>query len=207
MTVAELPLTDFAGLTVLHDAQVLAPRAWTVAQATWSAEILRRAPQGPVLELCAGVGHIGLAAVAEGRRELVMVDLNPAACDFARRNAGAALMSHRVEVREGRMDEVIHPGEKYALMIADPPWVTTEGIGEFPDDPTLAIDGGPDGLEVARTCCAVIEAHLAEGGSAVMQLGSRAQAAAIAEHLEVTSTLRVRETRSYEGGVLVLLTR
>lgn len=207
MTVAELPLTDFAGLTVLHDSQVLAPRAWTVAQSTWSADLLRSAPAGPVLELCAGVGHIGLAAVAEGRRELVMVDLNPVACDFARRNAGAALMSHRVEVREGAMDEVVHPGEKYALIIADPPWVPSEGIGEFPDDPTLAIDGGPDGLDVARTCCAVVGAHLAEGGSAVMQLGSRAQAAAIAEHLEVTSTLRVRETRSYEGGVLVLLTR
>lgn len=206
MTVAELPLTDFAGLTVLHDSQVLTPRPWTVAQSTWSAEILRRAPQGPVLELCSGVGHIGLATVAGGRRELVMVDLNPVACDFARRNAGAALMSHRVEVREGRMDEVIHPGEKYALIIADPPWVPTEGIGEFPADPTLAIDGGADGLAVARTCCTVIEAHLAEGGSAVMQLGSQTQADAIAEHLKATSALRVRETRSYEGGVLVLLT-
>ncbi len=207
MTLAELPFTDFAGLTVLHDAQVLAPRAWTVAQSTWSAEILRNAPQGPVLELCAGVGHIGLAAVANGRRDLVMVDLNPVACDFARRNAGAALMSHRVEVREGRMDEVIHPGEKYALIIADPPWVPTEGIRDFPEDPIVAIDGGADGLAVARTCCRVIESHLAEGGSAVLQLGSQAQADAIAEHLESASTLRVRETRSYERGVLVLLTR
>ena len=207
MTVAEQMLADFGELTVVYDADVLCPRSWTIAQSTWCADILRTAPEGPVLELCAGVGHIGLAAVADGRRELVLVDLNPVACSLARRNVAAAVMCHRVEVREGAMDEVLVPGEKFAHVIADPPWVPTEGIGEFPEDPTLAIDGGPDGLAVARTCCAVIEAHLAEGGSAVMQLGSRAQAAAIAEHLEVTSTLRVRETRSYEGGVLLLMTR
>ena len=207
MTVADQMLADFGELTVVYDAQVLCPRPWTIAQSTWCADILRTAPEGPVLELCAGVGHIGLAAVADGRRELVLVDLNPVACSLARRNIAAAVMCHRVEVREGAMDEVLAPGEKFAHVIADPPWVPTEGIGEFPEDPTLAIDGGADGLAVARTCCAVIETHLAEGGSAVMQLGSRAQAAAIADYLEVTSTLRVRETRSYDGGVLVLLTR
>lgn len=209
MTVAKLSLTDFAGLTVLHDAQVLAPRSWTVAQSAWSADILRRAPQGPVLELCAGVGHIGLAAVAEGRRVLVMVDLNPVACDFARRNAAAALMSHRVEVREGRMDQVIHPGEKFALIIADPPWVPSDGTAQFPEDPTIAIDGGLDGLDLARTCCGVIDAHLADGGSAVMQLGTAEQVAAISDHLasELESPLRVIELRQYERGVLALLAR
>lgn len=207
MTVAELPLIDFGGLTVLHDSDVLTPRAWTVAQSTWAAELLLSAPEGPVLELCAGVGHIGLAAVAESRRELVMVDLNPVACDYARRNALAALMSHRVEVREGRMDDVVSYGEKFALIIADPPWVPSAGIGEFPDDPSIAIDGGVDGLDLARTCCAVIDAHLLEGGSAVMQLGSIEQVDAISEHLERDrgSALRVAEVRTYERGVLALL--
>ena len=104
MTVVDLPLADFGGLTVMYDDRVLAPRPWTLAQSTWSAEILQSAPEGLVLELCAGVGHIGLAAVAEGRRELVLVDLNPVACALARVNADAALMGHRVEVRQGRMD-------------------------------------------------------------------------------------------------------
>lgn len=207
MTISELMLADFGDLTVAYDDRVLCPRPWTFAQSTWSAELLETAPEGPVLELCAGVGHIGLAAVAHGRRELVLVDLNPVACTLARRNAEAALMQHRVEVREGPMDEVVAPGEKFAHVIADPPWVRSDGIGEHPADPSIAIDGGADGLDLARMCCEVIEAHLAEGGTAVIQLGSDEQVAAIAQHLERTSTLRVRESRSYERGTLALLTR
>lgn len=207
MSAADQMRAEFGELTVVYDEQVLCPRPWTIAQSTWCADILRTAPKGPVLELCAGVGHIGLAAVAGGRRELVLVDLNPVACSMARRNIAAAVMCHRAEVREGAMDEVLAPGEKFAHIIADPPWVPTDGVGEFPEDPIFAIDGGADGLAVARTCCTLIGAHLAEGGSAVMQLGAQSQAAAITEYLVAASDLRVREIRSYEGGVLLLLTR
>lgn len=143
-------LMDFGGLTVIYDDRVLAPRPWTLAQSIWSAELLRQLPTGPVLELCAGVGHIGLAAVAEGRRQLVMVDLNPAACEMARRNADAALMGHRVEIRQGPMDAVIAEDERYALVIADPPWVASSYVSGYPEDPAIAIDGGHDGLELAR---------------------------------------------------------
>lgn len=209
MTVVELPLADFGGLTVQYDDQVLRPRQWTLAQSVWSADLLRSAPDGRVLELCAGVGHIGLAAVADSRRELVLVDLNPAACALARRNSDAALMTHRVEVRQGKVDEVIESGERFALIIADPPWVPTSGVTQFPEDPTIAIDGGEDGLDLARTCCAVIDAHLAEGGSSLIQLGTLEQVEQIEGHLRVAleSALRVVEVRAYERGVLALVSR
>lgn len=205
MTVVDLPLVDFGGLTVMYDDRVLAPRSWTLAQSMWSSQILRSAPEGRVLELCAGVGHIGLAAVAEGRRELVLVDLNPVACELARVNADAALMGHRVEVRQGRMDQVIVAEERFAHIIADPPWVSSAEIGIYPDDPAIAIDGGDDGLDLARSCCAVIESHLAAGGSAILQLGTEEQARSIADHLEHGSTLRMDEVRTYERGVLARL--
>lgn len=200
-------LMDFGGITIQYDDRVLRPRPWTLAQSRWAAELLEELPEGRVLELCAGVGHIGLAAVADGRRELVMVDLNPAACEMARRNADAALMSRRVEIRRGRMDQVIAADERFALVVADPPWVSSTDITTYPDDPPIAIDGGSDGLDLARTCCAVIDAHLADGGSAILQLGTTEQADAIAQNLETGTTLRVCEVRSYERGVLVKLSR
>ncbi len=209
MAVLEHTLADFGGLTVLYDAEVLRPRPWTIAQSTWSAEILRSAPDGPVLELCAGVGHIGLAAVADGRRALVLADLNPAACALAQRNADAALMGQRVDVREGRMETVLDADERFPLIIADPPWVPSAGIAEFPEDPSIAIDGGIDGLDLARTCCSLIDNHLADGGSAVVQLGSIHQLETIAEYLEneLESTLRVVEVRTYDRGILAQLCR
>lgn len=196
---------DFGGLDIAFDDRVLRPREWTLAQSQWAEELLRQAGSGPVLELFAGVGHIGLAAVVRNDRELVLVDLNPAAVEHARRNVDVAGMSARVSVREGRIDETLGLDEQFALIIADPPWVPSAGISEFPEDPAIAIDGGADGLDLARTCCEVIEQHLGLGGSAIVQLGTIKQAELIADHLSLRSALRVAEIRSHERGVLVRL--
>lgn len=199
--------SSFGGLTIAFDERVLEPRAWTMAQSAWAAELLTTAPAGPVLELCAGVGHIGLLAVAGGDRPLVLVDLNPVATELAAVNVLAAGVTDRVEIRTGSMTDVVAPGETFPVIIADPPWVESDAIGAFPEDPQIAIDGGSDGLDLARMCCEVIDAHLAEGGSAVLQLGTQAQVDAIDEflHHSSTSSLRVAEVRSFDRGVLALI--
>lgn len=199
----------FGDLDIVFDDRVLEPRPWTLAQSQWSAELLGAGPPGAVLELFAGVGHIGLATVTPTARDLVLVDLNPAACDLARRNVAAAGLAGRVDVREGRIDEVVGPDERFCLIIADPPWVPSAGIAEFPGDPSIAIDGGSDGLDLARTACAVIDRHLVVGGSAVLQLGTEDQVAAVDTHLrdDLGSALQVAEVRTFDRGVLVHLLR
>lgn len=199
---------DFGGLDIAFDDRVLRPRAWTLAQSQWAADLLADAPPGPVLELFAGAGHIGLAAVVGTARQLVMVDLNPAAVELALRNVEAAGMSSRVTVHEGRIDQVLRPDERFAVVVADPPWVPSAGIDEFPDDPAIAIDGGDDGLDLARTCCDVVARHLVPGGTAILQVGTTAQADALERHLRSAGVgLERGETRVFERGVLVELVR
>jgi release factor glutamine methyltransferase len=195
---------DFHGLSIEHDDRVLTPRAWTAAQSEWAAELIRTAPPGPVLELCAGAGHIGLLAVRLAPRSLVCVDADPVACAFLRRNAGAAGVP--ADVREGRMDAVLAADERFAVVIADPPWVPSAGVTEFPEDPVLAIDGGDDGLDLVRSCLAVISAHLLPRGSAVLQAGPDqvdGVAALVADHPDLT----VAETRTFLRGSLVRIDR
>lgn len=163
-------------LDIAYDARVLEPRAWTVLQSDWAVELLGTAPGGPVLELCTGAGHIGLLVAAGTDREVVAVDLDATACGFARANAEAAGVSPRFEVREGAMDAVLRPEERFALVVADPPWVPSSDVGRFPEDPLLAIDGGADGLGVARACLEVASRHLRPGGSLLLQLGQDDQA-------------------------------
>ncbi|WP_182523711.1 methyltransferase [Nocardioides dongkuii] len=195
---------DFGSLEIVFDDRVLRPRPWTAAQSVWGAELLRTGPEGPVLELCSGAGQIGLLAVAHEPRHLVCVDLNPVACAFARRNAAAAGLAELVEVREGAIDAAIRPDERFALVIADPPWVRRAETGRFPEDPLLAIDGGDDGLSVAWACVAAAEQHLLPGGSALLQLGTRAQADSLGAALD--GPLRLAEVREYERGVVARLT-
>jgi methylase of polypeptide subunit release factors len=198
----------FGSLTIAFDDRVLRPRDWTTSQSEWVARLSTTAPGGAVLELCAGAGHIGLLAVASTGRQLVCVDASGVACDYARANALAAGLADRVEVREGRLEEAIGPDETFPLVIADPPWVPREQTGRYPEDPLSAIDGGDDGLDVARACLAVIDAHLAPGGSAVLQVGTREQVDVLrGEPCFTEGRLAVVEVRQQERGVLARIDR
>lgn len=197
-------LHDFEGLAIRYDDRVLAPRDWTAAQSRWAAELIRTAPPGPVLELCAGVGHIGLLAVRLARRPLVCVDANPAACDLLRENARANDLS--VDIREGSMEVVLHAAERFPVIIADPPWVEHAEIGRYPEDPVTAIDGGPDGLSLVRLCLAVIASHLMPEGSSVLQVGP-SQVTAACRLVEAHDDLAVVEVRELERGALLRVDR
>lgn len=210
---------SFGSLSIAFDDRVLRPRSWTAGQSTWAADLLLDAPArngpGAVLELCAGAGHIGLLALAMARARadapslvpsLVTVDLNPVACEYTRQNAAAAGLGDDVEVREGHIDNALRTGERFVLVIADPPWIPRADTVRFPDDPLLAIDGGDSGLDVALACLRVAQAHLVEGGSMVLQLGTLGQVENVREWLTAEgSALVVDEVRAGERGVLVRL--
>lgn len=200
--------TTFGSLQITFDDSVLRPRDWTTAQSHWASELLPGLPPGAVLELCAGAGQIGLLAVAGTDRSIVCVDASEAASDFTRANAHAACMASRVEVRNARLEDAIRPDESFPLIIADPPWVPQHETGRFPDDPLTAIDGGDDGLDVARACLRVIHDHLAADGSALLQLGTAEQVQLLAgEELVASGGLHVSEIRRFDRGVVVRLER
>ena len=205
MSTKEAQFVDFDGLQIEYDARVLAPRAWTAAQSRWAAELISTAPAGPVLELCAGAGHIGLLAVTLAPRPLVCVDNDAVACGFLRRNAAVAGIP--VDVREGPMHAVLGDDEQFAVIVADPPWVPTSDVGRFPEDPVSAIDGGDDGLDLARACLDVIDRHLVVDGSALLQVGPLDQARRVAELVASYDGLHVVAVRGYERGSLLQIDR
>lgn len=190
---------EFDRLEIAYDERVLTPRPWTAQQSHWAAALIRTAQSGPVLELCSGAGHIGVLAVVLEPRPLVCVDLSPVACEFARRNASGAGVGDLVEVREGRLDAALAPDERFAVVIADPPWVPSGDTGRYPADPLVAIDGGGDGLAVARECLRVAAEHLLPGGDLVLQVGTRDQVRLLAAE---SAPLTLVEMRDGERGVL-----
>lgn len=194
----------FGSLSIAYDDRVLVPRAWTTLQSRWAQELLATAPQGPVLELCSGVGHIGLLAVDGGERRLVCVDLDPVACEFAVGNARAAGRGELVEVHNVDLGAFVSD-ELFPLIVADPPWVPSQLVPCFPEDPVGAIDGGPDGLRLARECVRVIDRHLHAQGAALLQLGPEGQAAGIER--ELPPSLVVSDIRAHADGVVVMITR
>jgi release factor glutamine methyltransferase len=192
---------EFGPLRIQYDDRVLRPRPWTAQQSMWAADLVAAAPDGPVLELCCGAGQIGLLTVSLARRPMVCVDADEVACDYTRRNAELAGLDSLVTVRHGRLEEALEEHERFAVVVADPPWVPRAQVGRYPEDPVTAIDGGPDGLDLARACLRVAGAHLVPGGSALLQVGTRAQVERLTS--EPTYGLTVSEVRELDGGVLV----
>jgi len=167
-------------LDVAYDASVLEPRPWTAAQAEWAAAVAPDLPPGPLLELCCGAGHIGLLTATLARRDAVLVDLSQAACAFAEENAAQVRASGvSVSVRQGGMGEVLDPADRFPLVVADPPYIPTVQTAHFPQDPLTAIDGGADGLELARLCLDVSGRHLTSPGALVLQVRDDDQARAL----------------------------
>jgi methylase of polypeptide subunit release factors len=165
------------GLEVTWDERVLRPRMWTRAQAHWAVELNPMLPDGPFLELCCGVGHIGLLAARDTGRQALLVDADAAACEHARRAVRGADLEQRVRVLRHHIDGAPVPGcapRSAALVLIDPPYLSTGQLQEAAGDPRHAVDGGHDGLRWVEPMLRTASHHLVEGGVCLLQVrGSR----------------------------------
>jgi methylase of polypeptide subunit release factors len=175
-------MTSFDGLTIAYDDRVLEPRPWTALQSAWAAE-LATGSDAPILELYAGVGHIGLSAARRSGRPLVQVEADPVACGFAVENAWRAGMAHCVTVRCEKVPSASYAGQSFSVVIADPPYLPSTELTEFPDDPPSAVDGGADGLAPALACVASLSEALPPATPVLLQLRGATQIDELADRL------------------------
>jgi 16S rRNA (guanine966-N2)-methyltransferase len=79
---------------------------------------------GDVLDLYAGTGALGLEAVSRGCARAVLVESDRDAVAAIERNVEALGLAGRVEVRRGRVVEVLPrlPAGAFALAFVDPPY-------------------------------------------------------------------------------------
>jgi release factor glutamine methyltransferase len=181
----------FGPLSVEFDDRVLAPRPWTLQQSQWAAVLAGGAEPGPMLEVCAGAGHIGLAAAVLADRDLVQVEADPVAASFACANAGRAGWSARVEVRNSRLEDALQPEERFPVVIADPPYLRSAELSRWPEDPPLAIDGGIDGLDLIRACLQLAARHLTPDGKLLLQIAGPSQAQRVTDLLAGSPTWKL----------------
>ena len=199
----------FGPIDVQYDARVLTPRPWTLLQSRWAAELAADQEPGPILELCAGAGQIGLAAAALSGRDLVQVEADPVAAGYARRNAVAAGLDARVQVRNAPMQHALAADERFPVIVADPPYLPSVDVARWPDDPVTAIDGGPDGLDLTRLCLRLADAHLTAAGALLLQVAGAAQARDVVTLLAAPGGpgLRPVTTRQHDPERAVMLLR
>jgi release factor glutamine methyltransferase len=194
----------FGPLIVDYDDRVLTPRPWTLEQSRWAADLARSAAPGPIVELCAGAGQIGLAAALLAERDLCQVEIDPVAAGYAEKNAVRAGLRDRVDVRVARLEDALRPEELFPLMLADPPYLPSSELSAWPEDPVTAIDGGADGLEVTRRVLDVARRHLVGGGHLLLQVAGAAQAADVVKTAGCAAYFAAGDVRSVDDRRAVL---
>jgi release factor glutamine methyltransferase len=210
---------EFCGLRIAVDTAVFVPRRRTEFLVREAAELLRAADDGPgtpgapavrtpvVLDMCCGSGAIGAALAAiVGAIDLYATDVDPAAVRCARRNVAAA----GGRVFSGDLFEPLPPAlrGRVEILAANAPYVPTDAIGMMPPEARLherlvALDGGPDGLDVVRRVAAQAREWLAPGGHLLVEANER-QAPPAAESF-ARNGLTPRVVHSEEFGATLVV--
>jgi ribosomal protein L3 glutamine methyltransferase len=128
-----------------------------------------------VLDLCTGSGCLAvLAALAFPDAKVDAVDLSADALEVARRNVAEHGLGDRIRLLRGDLFEAVG-GERYDLIITNPPYVDAEGMAGLPEEcahePAMAFDGGEDGIDLVRKILDAAATHLATDGGLLCEVG------------------------------------
>ncbi|MEV6919883.1 putative protein N(5)-glutamine methyltransferase [Amycolatopsis sp. NPDC051106] len=177
--VAGLPLehllgwAEFHGLRISVRPGVFVPRHRTEFLVDVAVSL---APPHPVvLDLCCGSGALGAAFTAARRpRELHAADVEPAAVACARVNLPDAF------VYEGDLYDALPSSlrGRVDVLMANVPYVPSDAVATMPPEarlhePRVALDGGTDGLDLARRVAAGASRWLAPGGTLLVESSER----------------------------------
>ncbi|MDD6651727.1 MAG: peptide chain release factor N(5)-glutamine methyltransferase [Eggerthellales bacterium] len=144
-----------------------------------------------VVEIGSGSGCISCSVAYEVANVWVLAtDISLEACQITEENVVALGLQDKVQVIECDMGCKVPPElmGKVEVVVSNPPYVPTEVCAglqpEVKDfEPMLALDGGADGLDVARRLFQFSRAALRPGGLMVVELfeGHMREAAALAK--------------------------
>lgn len=167
-----------------------------------------------VLEVGTGTGCIALSIASERPGTLVTAtDLSPRAIELATRNREALGLDDAVDVVECDLASGVDPKlmGTFSVLVSNPPYIPTRVLAdEVPAEvrdfePELALDGGPDGLDVFRRLLDLAPEALAPGGMLAVELfeGALDAAADLVRGRAGWASVEVREDLTHRPRVLV----
>jgi release factor glutamine methyltransferase len=184
---------------------VLIPRPETEVLVQLAAKLAPRR----AADIGVGSGAIALALALElPELQLEGVDVSEAALAIARENLAAHGVAERVTLRYGRGLAPLQG--RFDLIASNPPYVPSAELDqlapELRHEPRIALDGGPDGLDVVRELVAGAGEKLVPGGHLLLEIGAD-QAERTRELLRAAGAAAVEIHPDLAGRARVALAR
>lgn len=160
------------------DERVIVPRSFI-------AEILRDDSLSPwisdpdnvncVLDLCTGSGCLAiLAAHTFAFAAVDAVDISPAALEVAALNIDQYGLDDQIAAINSDLFSQLQE-RRYDVILSNPPYVDGEAMRDLPHEyqhePSLALAGGEDGLELVHRILQQAPEHLTPGGILLVEIG------------------------------------
>jgi release factor glutamine methyltransferase len=173
---------EFFSETFYVDERVLIPRPETELLVEEAIKSIGRKGRLRALDMGTGSGAIGILLAKRGAGYVLCVDISPDALDVAYRNSRLMGVQDRIDFVASDLFSALKDGETFDLVCANLPYVASSEWEGLMDDvrefePRQALVGGETGTETYERCLQEMAGHLAEGGSALLEIGGERQAA------------------------------
>jgi release factor glutamine methyltransferase len=169
---------EFWSLTIMVTPDVLVPRpeTETIVEAALDTLLPMKQEKLRILDIGTGSGALLLALLRELPNATgIGTDLSAAALEIARMNAERNALTARCTFVACNIADGVQG--TFDLIVSNPPYIAHGEIATLaPEvrnyDPSLALDGGTDGLDGYRTIAAQVRPLLAQGGRLIVELGA-----------------------------------
>lgn len=189
--------TDFYGYTIKVDERVLIPRPETEELVAFAAENIKS--DDKVLDLCTGSGAIAIALKLKTGATVTASDVSDGALELAAENAA----QNKADITFVKSDMFEDITDSSDIIVSNPPYIPTQDINGLEKsvkdyEPTLALDGGTDGLDYYKIIAVDGINHLNAGGKLFLEVGI-GQANAVKELLEQSGFINVEIRKDISG--------
>ncbi|OAB57640.1 hypothetical protein AY599_07325 [Leptolyngbya valderiana BDU 20041] len=203
---------SFYGITLNTDKRALIPRPESQTLVDEAVAAIKNIEGRPplVADVCTGSGCIAIAIASQaGNAYVHATDIDTDALALARENIERTKLADRITTFEGDLLAALPEGQQYDVIVANPPYIPDdewEAVAPNVKDhePTHALRGGVDGLDVVRRLIETAANRLQPGGLLAIEVAS-ATAAEATELLSVDARYdQPRIVRDFAGRQRVI---
>lgn len=170
-----------AGYRFQVDPQVLIPRSPISELLAQQLQPWIESPEHVLrmADICTGSACLAiLAAIHFPNATVDATDVSETALELAQHNIDDYHLQDRIHLHQGHMLQALPNDMRYDVILCNPPYVNAQSMSalpaEFEHEPSLALAGGTDGMDLVRDLILEAGKHLTADGILVLEIGHEA---------------------------------
>lgn len=202
---------EFMGLDFFVKEGVLIPRPDTEILVEETISLIKSRKYKTICDVCCGSGAIGISIARYCDNVKVdLLDISPIALEVTGININRLGTKDNCNVYfSDLLENPIHKDKRFDCIVSNPPYIRKDVIPELMDDvknyePTLALDGGEDGLDFYRRITEQSKKLLNNGGVLAFEIGHD-QRLEVSDILEENGFIDIKNYKDLSGLDRVVL--